>query len=116
MVQWYGKVPVWLNWKENVLPTARLPLSKTPLLDVTVWVVLSLLVQITVVPALTCRLEGWKDMLAMETPAVPGVGVAVTAVVGVAVAAVVGVGVADAAIVGVGVAVDAVVGVAVADT
>lgn len=91
--------------KENVPPTARLPLSKAPEFDVTVWTVLSLLVHVTVVPALTCRLEGWKERLAMETPAVPGVGVAVRAAVGVAVGAVVGVGVAvDAAVVGVAVA------------
>ena len=66
--------------KENELPTARVPLSKTPVLEVTVWAMLSLFVQITVVPAFTCKLEGWKDKLMMETLAVVGVAVGVAAV------------------------------------
>ena len=46
---------------------ARLPLSKTPLSLVTVWVVESLLVQVTVVPTLTVSVAGEKAKLARVT-------------------------------------------------
>jgi ribonuclease HIII len=71
------KVPVWVNLKEKELPTGRLPLSKTLESDVTVWVVLSLFVQVTVVPTLICRLDGWNDRLTIETAAVEDVAVTV---------------------------------------
>jgi hypothetical protein len=71
-----------VNW--NVLPEARALESKEPLSEVTVWVTLSLFVQVTVVPALIVRLLGLNAKLAMEMlfPLFPGWGVA--AAVGVA--------------------------------
>ena len=41
-----------------MLPGETLPLAGPPLLPVTVWVVLSLLVQVTVVPLVTVRDDG----------------------------------------------------------
>ena len=71
-----------MNVKENEFPTARVPLSKTAVLDVTVCAVLSLFVHVTVVPTLTCKLDGWKERLLMETLAALGVWVLVGVAVG----------------------------------
>src|SRR5512143_3408261 len=92
MLQWEGKLPICVNVKENEFPTATFPLSNTPVLDVIVCVVLSLLVQVTVVPILTCRLDGWKERLLIETAAVLCVAVGVGVLVAETVVAV-GVGV-----------------------
>jgi hypothetical protein len=88
--------------KLKVLPDTRVEL-KAPWSAVTVWVTLSLFVQVTLVPTLTVRLFGLKEKFIIETllpllagvvgvgAARVGVGVAVGAVVGVAVGAAVGV-------------------------
>src|SRR5512143_957802 len=88
MLQWEGKLPICVNVKENEFPTATFPLSNTAVLDVIVCVVMSLLVQVTVVPALTCRLDGWKVRPLIETAAVLCVAVGVGVDVGVCVAGV----------------------------
>jgi len=74
--------------KLNVSPGLSMWL-KAPPSAVTVWVVLSLFVQVTLVPTVTVKLCGPNAKLAMETlfPPLAGavVGVAVSAVVGAAV-------------------------------
>jgi len=52
-VQLYGNVPAVVNLKEKLLPDGRLPLLNTPVVLVTVWVILSVFVHVTVVPAVT---------------------------------------------------------------
>jgi len=84
--------------KLKLLPGVRSIESKVPLIAVTVWVTLSLFVQVTLVPTLTVRLFGLKEKFIIEMlfpllGAVVGVGF----VVGVAVGAVVGVAVGAAA-------------------
>jgi hypothetical protein len=95
-------VPGLVKVKLKVLPDSRVEL-KAPSSAVTVWVTLSLFVQVTLVPTLTVRLFGLKEKFLIETlfpllvgvvgvgAARVGVGVAVGAVVGVAVGAAVGV-------------------------
>ena len=73
-----------LKVKWNVLPDSRRPELKTPLSAVTVWATLSLLVQVTVVPALIVKLLGLNAKLAMEMPFPLLPDLVVAAVVGVA--------------------------------
>jgi hypothetical protein len=58
--QWYLNVPCWANVNEKLLPGVRFPLSKDPLSAVTVWVVLSSLLQATFWPAFALVDAGWK--------------------------------------------------------
>ena len=58
---------------ENLLPMVILPLSKLLSSAVTVWVILSLLVHVTVVPAVTVSEAGEKDMFTMLAEFAPGV-------------------------------------------
>ena len=53
MLQWYENVPAWVKVKANVPPGASVPLLKELVSEVTVCAVLSLLVQVTVVPTWT---------------------------------------------------------------
>jgi hypothetical protein len=80
--------------KLKVLPGARGPELNAPLLAVTVWVTVSLFVQLTFVPTFTVRDVGLKAKFAIVTllPVLVGavVGVGVGALVGAAVGAVVG--------------------------
>jgi len=93
--------------KLKVLPGVRGPELNAPLSAVTVWVTVSLFVQLTFVPTFTVRDTGLKAKFLIETllPVLVGavVGVGVGAVVGVGVGAVVGalVGVGVGAVVGV---------------
>ena len=76
---------------------------KAPLLAVTVWVTVSLFVQLTFVPTFTVRDVGLKAKFAIDTLLPVLVGAVVGVLVGAAVGAVVGalVGVAVGAVVGV---------------
>jgi hypothetical protein len=94
-----------LNVKLKLLPGERFPESNAPWSAVTVWVTVSLFVQVTFVPVFTVRLAGLKAKFIIVTLLPLTLGVLVDAVVGVAVGAVVGVFVGAV----VGVLVDAVV-------
>lgn len=89
--------------KLKVLPGVRGPELKAPLLAVTVWVTVSLFVQLTFVPTFTVRDVGLKAKFAIDTLLPVLVGAVVGVLVGAAVGAVVGalVGVAVGAVVGV---------------
>jgi len=91
--------------KLKLLPGERSPELNAPWSAVTVWVTVSLFVQVTFVPVFTVRLAGLKAKFMIVTLFPVLVGVLVEAVVGVAVGAVVGVLVGAA----VGVLVDVVV-------
>jgi hypothetical protein len=58
--QRYANVPAWVNVWENDLPSARSPESQLPSPAVQVWVTLSLLVVVTLVPTVTRRTAGEK--------------------------------------------------------
>lgn len=98
-----------VNVKLKLLPGERSPELKAPWSAVTVWVTVSLFVQVTFVPVFNVRVAGLKAKFIIVTlfPVLVGpvVGVLVGAVVGVLVGAVVGVFVGAV----VGVLVDAVV-------
>ena len=96
-----------VNVKLKVLPGERPPESNAPWSAVTVWVIESLFVQVTFVPAFTGSVAGLKAKFMIVTLLPLLAGVLVDAVVGVLVGAVVGVGVG--AVVGVGVGAVAVV-------
>ena len=98
-----------VNVKLKLLPGERPPLSKAPWSAVTVWVIESLLVQVTLVPIFTVSVAGLKAKFIIVTLLPLLEGVVVVAVVGVLVGAVVGVLVGVA----VGVFVGAVVGIGV---
>ena len=78
MLQWYAKVPgvekVWLYDEPDAMQWAGgqrpFPESKAPLSDVTLCSVWSWLVQVTVVPAVTVTVAGWKLKSWIETAVV----------------------------------------------
>ena len=84
-----------VNVKLKLLPGERSPELKAPWSAVTVWVTVSLFVQVTFVPVFNVRVAGLKAKFIIVTlfPVLVGpvVGVLVGAVVGVLVGAVVGV-------------------------
>ena len=79
-MQWQAKVPPWAKVNVKLCPGLRLPESNDPSSAVTVCGEVSLLVQVTVVPAATLKVGGSKAKFAIVTacrPPPPGVGVAV---------------------------------------
>jgi hypothetical protein len=70
--QWYLKVPGLAKVKENALPLGSEPLSNEPSSAVTVWVVVSSLVQVTFCPALTLIVSGWNAKQLGGLPGQPG--------------------------------------------
>jgi len=70
-------VPATENTLEYLLPIVISPLSKPVASDVTVCVMLSLLVQVTVVPTVTVSVAGEKDILIILTVLATGGGVVV---------------------------------------
>ena len=74
-MQWYLYVPGVENWWEKVAPWARqfagghkpLPESKAPVSEVTLCIVESWLTQVTVDPAGTVAVAGWKLKFMIET-------------------------------------------------
>jgi len=58
---------------ENLLPIVILPLSKLSSSAVTVWVIPSLFVHVTLVPAVTVSVAGEKDIFTMLTELAAGV-------------------------------------------
>src|SRR5215218_2261633 len=85
--QTYAYVPGVLNVNEKLCPGLRLPLSKLPSLAVAVWGEVSLLVQVTVVPAGTVSIGGLKAKSLISTAAPvpvasPAAGVPIVAIGG----------------------------------
>ena len=70
-------MPATENTLEYLLPIVISPLSKPVASDVTVCVMLSLLVQVTVVPTDTVSVAGEKDILIILTALATGGGVVV---------------------------------------
>ena len=66
-LQWYLKVPVVLNVCVNLSPLFKVPLEKLLSSAVTVWAILSVFVQVIVVPDFTVRVTGLKLILAIVT-------------------------------------------------
>ena len=79
-----------VNVKLKLLPGSRSPELNAPWSAVTVWVTVSLFVQVTFVPVFTVRDAGLKAKFIIVTLLPLALGVLVDAVVGVAVGAVVG--------------------------
>ena len=80
-----------VNVKLKLFPAERSPESNVPWSAVTVWVTVSLFIQVTFVPVFTVRDTGLKAKFIIVTLFPLLVGVVVDAVVGVLVGAVVGV-------------------------
>ena len=80
-----------VNVKLKLFPGERSPESKAPWSAVTVWVTVSLFIQVTFVPVFTVRVAGLKAKFIIVTLFPLLVGVLVDVVVGVFVGAVVGV-------------------------
>jgi hypothetical protein len=97
-----------VNVKLKLFPGERSPESKAPWLAVTVWVTVSLFIQVTFMPVFTVRVTGLKAKFIIVTLFPLLVGVMVDAVVGVFVGAVVGVFVGTVVGVFVGAAVEVV--------
>jgi len=76
IVQWYTKVPADAKGYWKVPLVAILPLSNKPVFEVTVCGVLSMFVQVTVVPVLIIIVSGTKAKFEILTiadvPVVPG--------------------------------------------